>query len=334
MPSALVTGATGLLGRQVYKAFGDAGWQTTGTGFSRASGEIRRLDIQDEEAVRQLFDEVKPQVVVHSAADRQPDSCTKNPEAAHRINVTATANLAKTCAENNVFLIYISTDYVFPGVPGQAPYKATDEPKPSNVYGQTKLDGEKAVLAYPNTVVMRVPVLYGPTEENKESAINVLMDSLYESQKKPVKMDDWAIRYPTNVEDVARVCVDIAKYYTSATATATAAHQGGGHDDGKVTADQKMVAPGSGEPLPRILQFSSEDRMTKYDICKVFGEIMGLPIDGIVPDKESGKKPAPDGTLRPYDCHLDTSELKKLGIDVTTVDFVAWWRWKTGAFRH
>lgn len=59
MPSALVTGATGLLGRQVYKAFIDAGWQTTGTGFSRASGAIRKLDIQNEEAVRQLFDEVK-----------------------------------------------------------------------------------------------------------------------------------------------------------------------------------------------------------------------------------------------------------------------------------
>lgn len=57
---ALVTGATGLLGRQVLKAFDDAGWDTTGTGFSRAKPpKIRKLDIQNEEEVRNLFDEVK-----------------------------------------------------------------------------------------------------------------------------------------------------------------------------------------------------------------------------------------------------------------------------------
>ncbi|KAK4940735.1 hypothetical protein LTR10_019245 [Elasticomyces elasticus] len=299
MPSALVTGATGLLGRQVLKAFEEAGWQATGTGFSRASGEIRKLDIQDEDAVAQLFAAIKPQVVVHCAADRQPDSCTKNPEAAHRLNVTATETLAKAASSQNALLIYISTDYVFPGVQGEAPYTTSHTPKPTNVYGQTKLDGEKAVLKYPDTIVLRVPVLYGPTDDNKESAVNILMDSLYKSQKEPVQMDDWAIRYPTNTEDVARVCVDIAKK----------------------------------KPKTQILQFSSEDRMTKYEICQTFAEIMDLPADGIKPNKDGGK-PGPDGTLRPYDCHLDTSELKKAGIDVSTVDFVAWWRRHVGAFRH
>lgn len=221
--------------------------------------------------------------------------------------MTATEILIQAAAAKDSFFIYISTDYVFPGTAGQAPYKAQDEPSPTNTYGQTKRDGEEVVLKYPATVVLRVPVLYGPTEpadNNQESAVNVLMDSLYKSQKEPVKMDDWAIRYPTNVQDVARVCVDIAKHYTKS----------------------------QGE-LPRILQFSSEDRMTKYEICQAFAEIMGLPVDGIVPDKDGGK-PGPDGTLRPYDCHLDTGELKSLGIDVATVDFVAWWRRKTGAFRH
>ncbi|ETI24726.1 dTDP-4-dehydrorhamnose reductase [Cladophialophora carrionii CBS 160.54] len=310
MPSALITGASGFLGRQVLKTLSDSGWEATGTGFSRASGPIRKVDIQDAEAVTQLFDQVKPQVVVHCAADRQPDSCTKNPEAARKLNVTATELLASRAAAHGAFLIYISTDYVFPGVQGQAPYKTTDRPDPPNVYGQTKLDGETAVLKHESgTVVLRVPVLYGPTEpkeNNAESAVNVLMDSLWKSQKEKVKMDDWAIRYPTNIEDVARVCLDIAKLYTSSS-----------HP----------------ERLPRVLQFSSEDRMTKYEIVQKFAEIMGLPIDGIVADKDGGK-PGPDGTLRPYDCHLDTSELQALGIDIGTVDFVAWWRRWVGAFRH
>ncbi|KAJ9602172.1 hypothetical protein H2200_013292 [Cladophialophora chaetospira] len=309
MPAAIISGATGFLGRQVLKAFTDAGYQATGTGFSRASGQVRKVDIQDANAVTKLFDEVKPQVVVHCAADRQPDSCTKNPEAAHKLNVTATDLLASQAAKHKSFFIYISTDYVFPGIEGQAPYKTTDAPKPPNIYGQTKLDGETAVLKHDGTVVLRVPVLYGPTdptENNKESAVNVLMDSLYKSQKEPVKMDAWAIRYPTNVEDVARVCLDVAELYTSSSTP---------------------------EKLPRILQFSSEDRMTKYEITQTFAEIMGLPLDGVVADTDGGK-PGPDGTLRPYDCHLDTSELQKLGIDVATIDFVAWWKRWVGAYRH
>ncbi|KAL2437022.1 Methionine adenosyltransferase 2 subunit beta [Exophiala dermatitidis] len=325
MPSALVTGATGFLGRQVSKAFNDAGWQTTGTGFSRAAGSIRKVDIQDADAVERLFNEAKPQVVVHCAADRQPDSCTKNPEAAYRLNVTATQHIASAAARHGSFLIYISTDYVFPGRPGEAPYKATDEPNPTNIYGRTKWEGEKVVLntdtsnddsSSVKSVVLRVPVLYGPVaESNSESAVNILMDILYKAQEAkdknpsspPIKMDDWGIRYPTNIEDVARVCVDIAKYYTG------------------------PANKNSTQQLPRILQFTSEDRMTKYEMCKTFAEIMGLPCDGIVADKDGGSGAT---TQRPYDCHLDTSDLKKLGIDVSTVDFVAWWRRYVGAFRH
>ena len=59
MPSALITGATGFLGRQVLKTFYDAGYEATGTGFSRASGSILKVDIQDGKAVTRLFDEVK-----------------------------------------------------------------------------------------------------------------------------------------------------------------------------------------------------------------------------------------------------------------------------------
>jgi len=108
--------------------------------------------------------------------------------------------------------------------------------------------------------------------------------------------------------------MDIAKLYTSVTSS---------------------ESPSEKKPqdLPRILQFSSEDRMTKYEIVEKFGEIMDLPIDNIERDQESGKKPAKDGTLRPYDCHLDTSELQTLGVDVSTVDFVAWWRRWVGAYR-
>lgn len=104
---------------------------------------------------------------------------------------------------------------MFPGTKGDAPYEVTSTPKPPNLYGETKHEGEKAVLGeYEKAgkagsgVVLRVPVLYGEAESPAESAVNVLMTSVEKAQEKGagVKMDHWAIRYPTNTEDVGRVC--------------------------------------------------------------------------------------------------------------------------------
>lgn len=55
-------------------------------------------------------------------------------------------------------------------------------------------------------VVLRVPVLYGSVEKNSESAVNVLLDAVWKAQVQTVSMDHWALRYPTNTEDVGRVC--------------------------------------------------------------------------------------------------------------------------------
>lgn len=109
---------------------------------------------------------------------------------------------------------------MFPGVPGEAPYSTTALPRPTNFYGETKWEGEKAVLdemekgkgKEGKVVVLRVPVLYGSVEDavgNKESAVNVLMDAVWKAQDGELVMDDWAIRYPTCTEDVGRVCVGL-----------------------------------------------------------------------------------------------------------------------------
>lgn len=127
--------------------------------------------------------------------------------------MSATSSLAEAAAAKGAFLIYISTDYVFPGKLGEAPYEADAATSPPNLYGQTKLDGEKAALAAydgkaGSAVVLRVPVLYGSAETPAESAVNVLLDAVWKSQTedKKIKMDHWAPRYPTNTEDAGRVC--------------------------------------------------------------------------------------------------------------------------------
>jgi dTDP-4-dehydrorhamnose reductase len=84
--------------------------------------------------------------------------------------------------------------------------------------------------------------------------------------------------------------------------------------------------------LPRILQFSSETKLTKYEICQLFAEMMGLSMARIVANTEGNDPSA--SVQRPYDCHLSTKALKDLGIDVSCNDFTGWWRREVRAFRH
>lgn len=294
--TVVITGATGLLGRQVLKAFQDDGWNVVGTGFSRAKPPtIRKLDLGNSNEVTSLLDEVKPSVVIHCAAERSPDKCDQDPEGTKRLNVSATASLASACKARNALLIYISTDYVFPGTEGEAPYDADASPKPPNFYGETKRDGEIPVR-FAGGIIFRVPVLYGEAEEPKESAVNTLMDAVWnKAEKEVVEMDHWSIRYPTNTEDVARVLKDVVYKYT--------------------TEDI--------ENLPKVLQFSSEDRMTKYEICQTLADIAGLPLEHM----KANDTVDPNATVkRPYDCHLSTKSLKDIGIDVHTVNFRDWWQ--------
>ena len=69
------------------------------------------------------------------AANRFPDKCDQDPNGARAVNVEATKYLLQSCASHSAFCIYISTDYVFPGRPGEAPYSAGATPQPTNTYG-------------------------------------------------------------------------------------------------------------------------------------------------------------------------------------------------------
>jgi S-adenosylmethionine synthetase len=106
-----------------------------GTGLNRISPpEVVKLDILDTNDIHRVLDDVEPHVVVHCAANRFPDSCTADPIAARKINVDSSRALAEATTVRGIFLIYISTDYVFSGRPGEAPYQPSSAPDPPNVY--------------------------------------------------------------------------------------------------------------------------------------------------------------------------------------------------------
>ncbi|GJJ76460.1 dTDP-4-dehydrorhamnose reductase [Entomortierella parvispora] len=285
----LVTGASGLLGRAVAAEFKNAGHEVIGIAFTRAKGDLKKLDLEDSAAVEAFIDEEKPDVIVHCAAERRPDVVEKNPEGAKNLNVQVPRLLAELTNDRGILLIYISTDYVFDGT--SPPYDVRDKPHPLNLYGQTKYDGEVEIKKFnPAAILLRVPILYGATEYNGESAVNILIDSV--KQGKSGSMDHYAVRYPTNVADVARVIKDLSL---------------------KVRLEKVFISG--------VLHFSGEEKFTKYEMCEVIAQVLGTSVDHL---QANASAPANASTTRPYDCHLSNRCLIGLGINTQCVPFKTW----------
>ncbi|XP_077559141.1 methionine adenosyltransferase 2 subunit beta-like isoform X2 [Haemaphysalis longicornis] len=143
MKTVLITGASGLLGRSLVKAFQTASWKVIGLAHTRISGDLLQVDLTDTDQTAKILRENKPDVVVHSAAQRFPDKVEKDYESAYAINVTASKNLAALSEAEGAAFIFISTDYVFDGQ--NPPFSESAKPNPLNKYGVTKAEAEEAV---------------------------------------------------------------------------------------------------------------------------------------------------------------------------------------------
>ena len=199
----LVTGASGLLGRQVMAVLSSEAEAVSchGLCFSRPGPGLSTLDLTDLEATRKFVLDFKPSHVIHAAAQRFPDKVEADTEAARRLNVESSRTIAEACKEIGARMIYISTDYVFAG--DHPPYFPDNKPRPLNKYGETKLEGEAAVLAVdPNFLVLRIPVLYGGVTSLTESAVTVLLEVVRSG--KPASVSSYEVRCPSHTQDIAR----------------------------------------------------------------------------------------------------------------------------------
>lgn len=133
----LVTGATGQLGYDVCRVLEERKIEYAGLGS-------KDCDITSFKAVQETFERIKPDAVVHCAAYTKVDAAEDNKELCRAINADGTRNIAEMCRQTGAKMIYISTDYVFPG-DGDKYYQPDDPTCPKSVYGQTKLEGELAV---------------------------------------------------------------------------------------------------------------------------------------------------------------------------------------------
>ncbi|HVD39468.1 MAG TPA: dTDP-4-dehydrorhamnose reductase [Solirubrobacterales bacterium] len=135
----LVTGAAGMLGRDVMLAAGNAGHEVVG--YGRAE-----LDVTDPVQLDRRLELERPDIVINCAAWTDVDGAETAEEAAFAVNGKGAGNVAAAAAKVEARIVHVSTDYVFDGAKG-APYVESDQPAPLSAYGRTKLAGEEAIAA-------------------------------------------------------------------------------------------------------------------------------------------------------------------------------------------
>lgn len=192
----LVTGASGMLGQDLCPVLEDEGHEVIET-------DSKILDVTNFNIVEKILISQKPDIVIHCAAYTNVDKAEEEKEKALLINKTGTANIAKICAQNDILMIYISTDYVFDGQKKE-PYIPSDKTNPLNTYGKTKLEGEKAVQKYcKKYYIIRTSWLYGHHGKNfVETMISL-------AQKQELKVVDDQIGCPTWTVELSNGIVEL-----------------------------------------------------------------------------------------------------------------------------
>ena len=190
----MVIGATGQLGSDLVEAFHDLDVR----GLSHDD-----LELGDAARVESVLGDLRPDVVVNTAAFHNVPRCETMVSEAYALNAVAPGHLARTCTALDARLVHVSTDYVFDGTK-QAPYVETDRPNPLNVYGVSKLAGEYAVLnGGDRHQVVRSSGLYGirPCRAKGGNFIDTMFKLA--GEKPEVRVVDDEILTPTFTADLA-----------------------------------------------------------------------------------------------------------------------------------
>ena len=194
----LVTGSNGQVGSEIRKLSKDYNYNfffTTSTS----------LDITEDNKVKEYIESNKINTIINSAAYTAVDNAEEDSANANNINHLAIQNIAQISKDNNIKLIHISTDYVFDGK-NFKPYCEDDKTNPNSVYGQTKLDGEKAILEYnlKNSIIIRTSWVYSSFGNN---FVKTMLKLGKEKDSLGVIFDQ--VGTPTYAKDLAKTILDI-----------------------------------------------------------------------------------------------------------------------------
>ena len=294
----LVTGAKGQLGQAIQSI--SANYPEIHFVFCDSS----TLDISNLNNVEQIFKQYKPQYCINAAAYTAVDKAESEPEKANLINVIGAKNLAESCKKFSTILLHVSTDFVFDGDSSKLSlraqsrgYSENDIPNPTGVYGQTKLDGEKAIQeTFDNYYIIRTSWVYSQFANN---FMKTMLRLAAERENLSVVNDQ--IGTPTNAIDLAEVLIKIIS-----------------HEERSRSAFLPISTFG-------IYNFSNEGQCSWYDFAKKIFEVNNIKINLQPIPTTSFPTPA----KRPSFSVLDKSKIKDIfGITILnwenslkTIDF-------------
>jgi dTDP-4-dehydrorhamnose reductase len=169
----LISGGSGRFASEIIKQ---------NTAYEILAPDKQEMDITNLDSVNKVVDEFNPDIFLHPAALTRPMvKHLEHPEISIEVNIIGTSNICLSCMERNIKLVYISTDYVYPGTEGN--YKETDALLPVNLYAWSKLGGECAVQLYENSLILRTCMTERPFVHEK---------ALVDSQKSLMYIDEAA----------------------------------------------------------------------------------------------------------------------------------------------
>jgi dTDP-4-dehydrorhamnose reductase len=241
MKKLLITGASGFLGWHLCQ-LAKQEWEIYGTYLSHpleiTGMKILQADLTNFQELKRIFNDVKPEAVIHTAAHSQPNFCQTNPKESHAINVIASCNIAGLCADNSIPCAFTSTDLVFDGL--NAPYRETDAVCPVNLYGEQKAIAEADMLErYPMTAVCRMPLMFGAATPTAKSFIQPFIQTLQAEKELNLFIDEF--RTPVSGTTAAK---------------------------GLLLALEKVNG---------IIHLGGKERISRYDFGQILVEVLQLP---------------------------------------------------------
>jgi len=262
----LLIGKKGLLGQELVNVFKNDKDEFFAVGHEE-------LDITDKEAVKNLLNDIKPELVINAAAFTYVDDCEIKRDFVMEVNGKANGNLAMICKELNAYLLYLSTDYVFDGTKKDG-YNEDDIPSPLNVYGESKLLGEKLIRENTDKFyIIRTSWLFGMQGRN---FVKTMLD--LSKDKKEISVVDDQFGKPTYSTDLAKGIYGFINKY------------------------------GGRMPEAGIFHITNEEACSWYGFAKEIFEIKGITIDLKPISTEDFARPA----KRPMYSVLNNTKLPKM----------------------
>ena len=207
MTDVLVIGASGLLGEHLLAEAKRRGLDAVGTYAGDPVNGLIPLNLSDLVAAVTLVRDRRPKTVLLPAAMTGVDACESHPDQAQLVNADAPREIAKACHTLGIRLVFFSTDYVFDGRRG--PFNERRRPQPLNVYGRTKLAGERNVVtAHPEALVVRTSANFGwGRARKKTNSVTWILELLRRRQPVPLFTDQRVS--PSYAPAAARTAFDL-----------------------------------------------------------------------------------------------------------------------------